>query len=124
MANIKLTFLVVITVLGLCFNAEMGFTQQVKSYQKTKEGITIQLKDGLLQLKPLANNAIRVQFIKDSVQGLPELIYLPALIHTPAFTVLPNKKQLELKTTQMKVVVDKQNGSLTFFDKKGGLLLK
>ena len=98
--------------------------QPFKSYQKIKEGVAIQLKDGLLQLKPLASNAIRVQFVKDSVQGLPELIYVPESIHIPAFTVLPNEKQIELKTAQMKVVFDKQNGSLTFFDKNGGLLLK
>ena len=58
-------------LLAISATALLGTTviaQPFKSYQKTKEGIAIQLKDGLLQLKPLANNAIRVQYIKDSVQ--------------------------------------------------------
>ena len=99
-----------LTIIATALFCATVIAQPFKSYQKTKEGITIQLKDGLLQLKPLATNAIRVQFIKDSVINLPELIYLPTLFHTPAFTILPNEKQIELKTAGMKVVVDKQNG--------------
>ena len=113
-----------LTIIATALFCATVTAQPFKSYQKTKEGITIQLKDGLLQLKPLATNAIRVQFIKDSVINLPELIYLPKLFHTPAFTILPNEKQIELKTAGMKVLVDKQNGNLSFYDKKGGLLLK
>ncbi len=120
MKRMKLLFAIGATTF-LCATVN---AQPFKSYEKTKEGINIQLKDGLLQLKPLASNAVRVQFTKETVKDFPELIFLPETLHTPTFTVLPNEKQIELKTAQMKVVVDKQNGSLTFFDKNGGLLLK
>ena len=120
MKIIKLLLAIILVILI----SENAIAQQVKNYKKIPEGISIQLTDGQLLLKPLASNAIRVQFIKDAVTNFPELIYLPALIHTPNYSVAPNGKQIELKTAAMKVVVNKQSGSLTFYDKTGGILLK
>jgi alpha-D-xyloside xylohydrolase len=111
-------------LVGILLMGKDVFGQSFQSYKKMNDGIVVQLSEGQLILKPLANNAVRVQFVKETPINLPELIYLPNSIKMPSFTVQSREKQLELSVDKIKVVLNKQDGSLTFYNNQGMKLLK
>lgn len=95
---------------------------ELKSYKQDKTGAAINLSEGTLCIYPVADNAVRIKFIKDTVKGLPGLI-LTSDIPTPDFTLIDESSVLKLKTNKMQVVVDKKTGKLSFTDPSGGIFL-
>lgn len=53
-------------------------------YEKSSNGIKVNLQDGTLSIYPVADNAVRIKFIKDTLKSLPELIFTSEN-HVPDF---------------------------------------
>ena len=86
------------------------------------KSVKIQTTDGTLVLSPLYSNAVRVQVIPDG-QTLPEELVYTEKVRTPAFKVKKSDAVTELSTARMTVRYSNDNGTLTFLDAQGNVLL-
>jgi len=96
--------------------------QVFKSYKQTMESISITLSDGILGIYPIAENAIRIKYSKDTEVQEPELIFTTKT-KLPEFQVSDSPSKLEIKVKSMMIVVDKQTGSLSYADQSGKVFL-
>ncbi|NLT03287.1 MAG: DUF5110 domain-containing protein [Bacteroidales bacterium] len=86
------------------------------------DGISIDLPQGTLYLKPLNDNTVRVTFSEQETHLRPEWV-LTTPIKTPTFTVKQNRRQATLTLKNLKVEANLGTGHLAFFDGRGRLLL-
>lgn len=96
--------------------------QSFKSYNQVSDRVNITLNDGTLSIRPLTENAIRVQFTKEVFPEIPELILI-SKVATPEFKVKETAQALEIRTKKMKVVVVKESGSISYTDTNGKVFL-
>ena len=96
--------------------------QVFKSYDQTKEGVSISLSDGTLKVYPLTENAVRVKFYKETEGNLPELVFTNG-VSNPGFQVSDLPSKLEIKAKNIIVVLDKQTGKLSYTDNSGKVFL-
>jgi len=96
--------------------------QVFKSYKQTRESVSITLSDGILGIYPIAENAIRIKFSKETEVQEPELVFI-SKIKLPDFQVSEFPSKIEVKAKDMIVVLDKKNGQLTFTDQTGKVFL-
>jgi alpha-D-xyloside xylohydrolase len=94
----------------------------VKSYEQTKEGVIVNTKDGTLGIYPIADNAVRIKYIKDTLESLPELIFMSSAT-VPDFRITDASSVLKVSTKKMQVLVDKKTGCLSYADASGNILL-
>lgn len=113
---IQRILLIIFLFPALCYG------QQVKSYTQLKDRVNVTLTNGTLSIIPLNSKAVRIQFGKNTVNEVPELI-LTSSAPTPKFNVVETSTKLELKTTDLNVLLDKQSGKLSFTDKLGKTFL-
>jgi alpha-D-xyloside xylohydrolase len=93
------------------------FSQDYKGYILEKNRVE------KLNIIPLADEIIRVQWIKENIQEEQELI----LIHQPAvpkFKFTESIQLLVIKTAGVSVEFNKQTGAITYKDNKGEVFLK
>lgn len=83
---------------------------------------TIETSEGTLTLVPLADNAIRVRLTDAGSIDLREIIYTEK-VKQPSFKVSEDDSQVVLKTSAITAVYDKAQGSLTFTDASGNVIL-
>ncbi|MBN1117197.1 MAG: DUF5110 domain-containing protein [Bacteroidales bacterium] len=95
----------------------------VNSYSHTEKGIIVNLNDGTLAIYPLTQNTVRIKFLKDSLERLPELILTEPYI-TPEFKVIENASEIEVYTKKIKVLVNKKNGNLSYADSTDKIFLR
>lgn len=99
-----------------------AIAQHYQKHALLKDRLTIQLSEGTMNIIPLADKAIRVQWEK----GLPKeerefvLINLPVV---PVFKFSETPQELKLSTNAMSVVFNKKNDALIFADKTGKVFL-
>ncbi len=96
--------------------------QDVKSYKKLGNGVIINLSEGILNLSPMAENAVRIKFYKNVEAKVPELIFT-SKYKAPAFKIVDTQAKLELKEEKIVVIVDKLTGSLSFTNSSGKIFL-
>ena len=96
--------------------------QVFKSYKQTMESISINLSDGILGIYPIADNAVRIKFYKETEGNLPELVFTSS-IPTPGFQVSDSPSKLEIKVKNITVLLDKQSGNLSYADNSGKIFL-
>lgn len=96
--------------------------QIVKSSKQTKQGVLITTADGLMGVYPIADDAVRIKYMKDSLKSLPELIF--SLDYgTPDFEVVENTSEVKVTTKKMIVVIDKKDGNINYSDASGKTFL-
>ncbi len=100
-----------------------GWGQSVRGYAQAADRITLTLADGQLVLRPVADNAIRVQFTQGIAPTLPELV-LTSPVPTPAFKVSETPAAVLLTTGRMQAQVDKATGAVRYLDSTGHLFLQ
>jgi alpha-D-xyloside xylohydrolase len=85
----------------------------------------LELEGGVLVLRPLAENAVRVRFTgrAHNQAEMPSLI-LTAKRAAPRFTVRKDSLALRLATSALSVIVDRETGAVRFEDARGTLLLR
>lgn len=98
----------------------MGWAQSILSFKQEKDRVLFTTANGELQLYPLANNAIRVKFVKQQ-PTMPEWIY--AETPTPAYKIKKEKGLVSVCLSNLKAQVDMQTGKITFLSPKGDVLL-
>ncbi len=96
--------------------------QSVKNYQQSANGVNVNLKEGTLNISPIAENAVRIKFYKNVEANVPELIFTSNET-TSKLKVTESPSRLELKGEKIIVEVDKQTGKLSFADYMGKIFL-
>lgn len=90
---------------------------------KQKEKVVLELKQGLLSLIPLNQNAVRVQFSQPGSAPMEELIYTEKL-PVPEYEVTEDKQSLVLFLDGISVEFDKGTEVLTFKDANKRIILQ
>ncbi len=106
----------------ICFIHFISYGQLVKSFVQDKVGIKVTLEDGQLSICPLTENAIRVRFIKNENDSLPELI-LTNKTEVQKFKVEETPLKIEVKTTKITTVLDKRTAQISFINNAGSVFL-
>ncbi|MDM8161537.1 glycoside hydrolase family 31 protein [Labilibaculum sp. K2S] len=95
----------------------------VISYQKSKKGVDITLSEGRLGIYPIADNAVRIMYMKDSLESLLELV-LTSADEVPGYEVSENSSTIEVKGKNIHVLVDKTTGKLSYANAEGKVFLE
>jgi alpha-D-xyloside xylohydrolase len=98
------------------------YGQAVKNYKQLANGVNVNLTNGILNISPVAENAVRIKFYKNVEAEVPELIFT-STEKTPKLTVTDSPSKLELKGEKIIVIVDKQTGKLSFENNSGKFFL-
>lgn len=96
--------------------------QAVKKYEKLNNKVIVTLDKGEMHLSPLTDNTIRVQYGVKVITQLPELVFVTK-VEAPDFRVSGSGSSLEISTSQMTVIVDKQTGALSYRNNAGKVFL-
>jgi len=113
----KLKFLLIVNLFPLLCHGQV-----VKSFKQLPDRVNITLSEGTLSISPIAENAIRIKFYKETEGNLPELILISSA-PTPEFQVSDSPSKLEIKTKKIIVSLDKQTGKLSYADNAGKVFL-
>jgi len=99
-----------------------AFAQVYKKHTLQKDKLSIQLSEGILNIIPLSEKAMRVQWEKDLSKEEREfvLINIPAI---PVFKFLETAQLLKLSTASVTVSFNKQTTAIDFTDKAGKIFL-
>lgn len=97
--------------------------QQFRSYTQTADRVTITLATGQLVLRPVASNAIRLQYAEKAGPALLELVFT-VMAPVPAFTVTETGAAVLLTTRQLSARLDKATGAVSYLDPAGRVFLR
>ncbi|MBR5671541.1 MAG: DUF4968 domain-containing protein [Bacteroidales bacterium] len=111
------------TVLKPILSAAMALCAAALIFSSCKSGsVSIRTADGTLVLKPLYDNAVRVQVVPKG-QALPEELVYTEKVRAPKFKVDRSGGDIALSTAAMTVRYSQNDGTLTFLDAEGNVLL-
>ncbi len=96
--------------------------QVVKNYKQLANEVIINLTEGILNISPIAENAVRIKFYNNVESKVPELIFTSKYT-APKMKVADSPSKLELKGKKIIVDIDKQTGNLSFTDYLGKIFL-
>ena len=111
-----------VTVLMICLIPALSFSQSFKNFSLQKDRLTIQLSEGILNITPLSEKAIRVQWEKESMKEQQDFVLINKL-PIPAFKFLETTTDLTLSTNAITVAFNKQTGVIVYRDKNGKTFL-
>ncbi|WP_449387627.1 TIM-barrel domain-containing protein [Chryseobacterium lineare] len=98
------------------------FGQHYLSYSKNTEEVSVKLSDGYLVLRPMNENAVRIQFIKEIKPEENQFVFINEN-NSSDFKFKENTSSLKLKTKNYAVLFNKKTAQLTFLDSNGKVLL-
>jgi alpha-D-xyloside xylohydrolase len=113
----KIVFILLITLLPVVVVA-----QAYKKHTFSKDRLSIQLSDGVLNIVPLSDKAIRVQWEK-GMKEEREFVLINKL-PVPAFKISEAGTKLKLSTNTITVSFDKQTGAINYSDNAGKIFLE
>lgn len=87
-----------------------------------KESVSVKLENGNLDIYPVSDNAVRIQFYESQKSVLPELVFTENS-SIPDYEVSENKKSVRVSLKNITVEVNRKNGNLTYFDGSGKVIL-
>jgi alpha-D-xyloside xylohydrolase len=96
----------------------------VISFAKDKDGITCTLDKGYMKVKICMDNIVEVKYT-----SLPLFLDKPSLVitnewkSTPGFTITENRGEIVISTSELKVIVNKLNNSVSYTDLNGNIIL-
>lgn len=114
----KYIFVLLITLIPI-----LGQAQAIRKVDKTAAGVAITLPDGVLSLNPMSDNAIRVRFTENVTPAEPSLVFSTES-KTPDFKLSESSNGVEISTRLLKVLVNREDGAITFNDSEGKTLLQ
>lgn len=112
----RMKFLFLITLLPA-----LAFSQAYKKHSLQKDRLSIQLNEGTLNLIPLSDKAIRVQWDK-GIKEEREFVFVNKL-PVPAFKFSETPSKLKLSTKAINVSFDKKTGVIDYSDNTGKIFL-
>ncbi|MPT32036.1 MAG: DUF5110 domain-containing protein [Chryseobacterium sp.] len=98
------------------------FGQQYVSYSKNAEEVSVKLSEGYLVLRPMNENAVRIQFIKEIKPEENQFVFVNENSSSD-FKLEENASSLKLKTKNYAVLFNKKTAQLSFLNGNGKVLL-
>lgn len=98
-----------------------SFAQVYKKHSLQKDHLSIHLSEGVLNITPLSDKAIRVQWEK-GMREEREFVLINKL-PVPAFQFSETPSKLRLSTKAVTVLFDKRTGAINYSDNAGGIFL-
>lgn len=111
-----------ILILAAAMAPALGFAQTYKKYTQKKDRVAIELSEGVLNIIPLNDKAIRVQWQKAIPVEAREFVLINKQA-TPAFKVAETPAQLKVSTKAVNVLYNKKTGTLTYTNAAGKVFL-
>ena len=115
-------FLKRIAIAILFFAPNLLFAQTYKRYITKKDRVCIELSEGVLNIIPLNDKAIRVQWQKDLPIEKQEFVLIYKQ-QTASFKVTETPLQLKISTKGVNVLYNKKNGILAYSNAAGKVFL-
>jgi alpha-D-xyloside xylohydrolase len=113
----KIKFLLLITLIPA-----ISFAQVYQKHKLEKDRLSIQLSEGILNIIPLSDKAIRVQWEKDNMKEDREFVLINKL-PVPAFKFSEEGAILKLSTNTITVWFDRQTSAIDYSDNTGKVFL-
>ena len=111
-----------ILIVFVCLLPAVLFGQTYRKYSLKTDRLSINLSEGVLNLIPLTDKAIRVQWEKDGMKEGQELVLINKQAR-PKFKLSETPTHLKLSTSGFTVLFTKKTASLDFLDKAGNVFL-
>lgn len=99
------------------------FGQVYQSHHLQEDRLSIQLSEGVLNIIPLSDNAIRIQWEKNHIKENREFILINKL-PVPLFKFGETSSKLKLSTRKITVLFDKKTGAIDYADNTGKIFLR
>lgn len=96
----------------------------IRWVKKTKKYVDLASSYGVLRICPIQDEIIRVQFQRGQVAEFAKGYWENEPEEQLEWTVRQSTTQYEIATAKIAIRIEKKNGALHFFDKKGKLLLQ
>lgn len=109
-------------ILFLSLLATSISAQQYKKHTLTKEGLSIDLSEGVLKIIPLTNQSVRVQYEIGNAKETQQFVLINKP-KTPIFKLKESANDLKLSTKEITVVFDKKTAVIQYSDKSGKVFL-
>lgn len=108
--------------LSLCFLPLASFSQVYQKYTLENDGLKIQLSEGILNIIPLTDKAVRIQWEKDGIREDKEFVLINKGA-APKFKLKESTYKLDLITNSITISFDKNTSAITYSDKNGKVFL-
>lgn len=108
-------------VLFVCLCFTLGWAQSVRSYRQAEDSLTVVLSEGEIRLYPLADNAVRVKYVRQE-PVLPDWVYVGN--DKPVWSVKETGEEITLGLPGLVVRIDKEKGTLAYFTPEGKPILQ
>jgi alpha-D-xyloside xylohydrolase len=112
-----------VLVLAVLFYAVLPIHGATAGFDKQEHGIAFQVNGGSLNLQVIDDNIIRVVFAKDPSFFTRKTIDVIATGKTVPWTVAETPQSVALATANVKVMVDRKTGQVSFLDVAGRPIL-
>lgn len=96
--------------------------QQYKKHVLTKDRLSIDLSEGVINIIPLTEKSVRVQYQIGNAKEAQEFVLINKP-NGPSFTLKESAASLQLITKAITVTFDKETGVLKYIDKSGKVFL-
>jgi alpha-D-xyloside xylohydrolase len=106
----------------IIFIPALAFSQGYKKHTLQKDKLSITLTEGVLNITPLTDKAIRIQWQKELAAEKEEFV-LVNKHPVPVFKVTETPAKLNLSTKDVIVSFDKQTGALSYSNSAGKVFL-
>ncbi|MGX5691086.1 TIM-barrel domain-containing protein [Arcticibacter tournemirensis] len=100
----------------------IGAAQSYTGHRLQTDRLSVSLTDGVMDIIPLSDRAVRVQWHKGQLKEERELIFTEK-VSPPAFSVNEAGSKLVLKLKDMSVFFDKRSGTIDYRDARGKIFL-
>ena len=107
----------------ILFAPPLAADPAVQGTEKTVSELRVKLVDGLLVLRPLSDNVVRVRYSDGRTVENPSFV-LTQKLTPPKFEVSEEGNTIRLTLKKVQVVVDRESGAVTFLDAAGSVLLQ
>ena len=113
----RLLYILFLSLLATSISA-----QQYKKHTLTKEGLSIDLSEGVLKIIPLTNQSVRVQYEIGNAKETQQFVLINKP-KTPIFKLKESANDLKLSTKEITVTFDKKTTVIQYLDKSGKVFL-
>ena len=118
--------LIAAVLLGFCMLclASLPAAAFVGSYEKTTDGVTFKLKEGLMKIVICRDDIVEVKYtVFDAFPPKKSLVIINTWQQKSAFTVAENGDNVVITTKKLKVTVSKTTNAITYADVNGVVIL-
>lgn len=115
---------VAILLLLLCSLFLLSFAQEpLIRHLDTGKGVVVGTDGGTLHLLPLNEGTIRVIYRKTEADLYPDELIYREQVETPAYRIIEDEGSITLELAEIIAIFNRGNGTLSFTDQQGNLLL-